>query len=100
MAVALVRVSIVVIKHYDQKENWGGKGLFDLHFHTTVHQQRKSGQGLKQGWNLEAGADAETVEWYAYWLAPHGLFNRLSYRTQDHQLRDSTTHHGLGPPHL
>jgi hypothetical protein len=34
-----------------------------------------------------------------YWFAPHGLFSLLSYRTQDHQPRDSTTHNGLGPPH-
>jgi hypothetical protein len=27
-----------------------------------VHHQRKSGQELKQGWNLEAGADAQTME--------------------------------------
>ena len=35
----------------------------------------------------------------AHWLAPHGLIRLLSYRTQDHQIRDGTTHHGLGPPH-
>jgi hypothetical protein len=34
----------------------------------------------------------------AYWLAPHGLFSLLSYRTQDHQSRDGPTHNGLGPP--
>jgi hypothetical protein len=34
----------------------------------------------------------------AYWLAPHGLLGLLSYRTQDHQPRDGTTHNGLGPP--
>ena len=30
----------------------------------------------------------------AYWLAPHGLLSLLSYRTQDHQPRDGTTHNG------
>ena len=34
----------------------------------------------------------------AYWLAPRGLLNLLSYRTQDHQPRDRTTHNGLGSP--
>jgi hypothetical protein len=34
-----------------------------------------------------------------FWLAPHGLLNLLSYRTQDHQPRDGATHNGLGPPH-
>jgi hypothetical protein len=34
----------------------------------------------------------------AYWLAPCGLLCMLSCRTQDHQPRDDTIHHGLGPP--
>jgi hypothetical protein len=34
----------------------------------------------------------------AYSLAPHGLLSLPSYSTQDHQARDSTTQHGLGPP--
>ena len=29
-----------------------------------------------------------------YWLAPPGLLSLLSYRTQDYQLRDGTTHIG------
>jgi hypothetical protein len=33
----------------------------------------------------------------AYWLAPHGMLSLLSYRTRDYQLRDGTTHNGLGP---
>jgi hypothetical protein len=36
----------------------------------------------------------------AYWVAPHGLHSLLSYRTQDDQPRDGTTHNGLGPPPL
>ena len=34
----------------------------------------------------------------AYWLAYHGLLSLLSYRTQDNQPRDGTTHHKLVPP--
>lgn len=34
----------------------------------------------------------------ACWLASPGLLIPPSYRTQDRQPRDSTTHHGLGPP--
>ena len=80
------------------KATWGGKGLFGLHFHIAVHRQRKSGQELKQGRSLEAGADAEAMGWdAAYWLALHGLLRLLSYRTWDHQPRDRTTDHGLGP---
>jgi len=37
---------------------WGGKGLFDLHFHNVADPWRKSGQSR----NLEAGADTEDVE--------------------------------------
>jgi hypothetical protein len=51
---------------------------------------------LRQSRNLEAGADAEAMEDAAYWLAPHGLLSLLSYRTQDHQPRNTTTHNGLG----
>ena len=40
------------------KATWGGKGLFGLHF----HHWRKSGQELKQGRNLEAGADTEAMD--------------------------------------
>ena len=29
----LVRVTIAVMRHHDQKSSWGGKGLFGLHFH-------------------------------------------------------------------
>jgi hypothetical protein len=55
------------------KVTWGGKGLFNFHFYITVHHWRRSGQELKQDSDLEAGADAETLEFLACWLA--GLFN-------------------------
>ena len=67
----------------------GGKGLF----HSGFHHQKQSGQELKQGGNLEAGADAEAMEGAAYWLAPHSLLSLLSYNrtygeSQGHELRD------------
>jgi hypothetical protein len=34
----------------------------------------------------------------AYWFAYHSLLSLLSYRTQDLQARDGTTHNGLGLP--
>jgi hypothetical protein len=41
------------------------KSLFRLHFHIVVHYQRKSGQELTQGRNLEAGDDEQTMEgWF------------------------------------
>ena len=88
--------SIVAMKYRDQKASWGEKGLFGLCLHTDSHGM-KSGQELKQGRNLKAGADAEAMERAAYWLASTGLLSLLSYRTQDHQPRDGTTHNGLGP---
>jgi len=64
----LVRVTIAVMKSHGQK-------LTLPHHHSSL---KKSGQELKQGRNLEAGADAEAMERAAYWLAPHGLFSLLS----------------------
>ena len=75
---ALVRVSIAAMKQHNQS-NLERKG-----FIWVCISIWKSGQELKQGWNLEAGADAEAMEGAAYWLAPHGLLNLLSCRTQDH----------------
>jgi hypothetical protein len=49
-------------KHHDQEASWGGKDLLSLHFHIVVHHQRKSGQELTQGRNLEVGVDAEAME--------------------------------------
>jgi hypothetical protein len=90
----LVRVSIPH-KHHDQETSWGGKGLFSLHFHIAVHHQRKSGLELKQV------REQELMQrpWrdVTYWLASSGLLSLLSYRTQDHQPRDGTTHNGPFP---
>ena len=97
---ALVRVSIAVIKHQDQKANWRGKGLFSSHFQITVVQWTKSGQELKPDWNLEAGADTEAMEGCCLLACFSALLSLLSYRTQDYQPRDDTTHYRLGPPPL
>ena len=80
------------------KNNLGKGGGVYYVLQLTVHHQRKPGQELKQGNNLEGGADAEAMEGAAYWLAPPGLLSLLFYRTQDHQLRSGTMHNGLGPP--
>jgi hypothetical protein len=50
------------MKHHDQKANWAGKDLFGFYFQITIPHWRKSGQELKQSWNVEAGADAEAME--------------------------------------
>jgi hypothetical protein len=72
--------------------------LSDLHFHIAVHHQRKSGLELKQGRNLEAGADAEAMEGCCFLACSLGLLlNLFSNRIQDHQPRDGPTHNGLSP---
>jgi hypothetical protein len=57
-----LRVFTAVMKHHDQKVSWTERGFFSLHFQNTVHTWRKSGFELKQDRNLEAGADAETMD--------------------------------------
>jgi hypothetical protein len=49
------------MKHHNQS-NLDRNGVSGLHFHIIVHHRRKSGQELKQGRNLEAGADAEAMK--------------------------------------
>jgi hypothetical protein len=44
------------------KASWEGKGLLTLFLHIAVLHKKKSGQELKQGRNLEAGANAEAME--------------------------------------
>lgn len=51
--------------------------------------------GTLTGKELEARADAEAMEVVAGWLASHGLLSLPPYRTQDHQLSNAITHHGL-----
>ena len=82
-------------KHHDQEANWGGKGLFGLHFLTAVHHQRKSGLELKQVRKQEL----MQRPWrdVLYWLASSDLLSLLSYRTQDYQPRDGPTHKGPFP---
>jgi hypothetical protein len=82
-------------KHHDQEASWGGKGLFSLHFHDSVHHQRKSGLELKQVRKQEL----MQRPWrdVTYWLASPGLISLFSYRTQDYQPRDGTTHKGPSP---
>lgn len=50
----------------------------------TVQHQKKSGQKLKQGRNLEATAELEAMEESHLWLVPLGLLSLLPYRSQGH----------------
>ena len=55
--------------------------------------------GTHKGRELEA-EDTYAIEDAAYWLAPHDLLTLLSYRAQDHQPSNGTSHNGLGLPPL
>jgi hypothetical protein len=72
-----------------------GKGLLSSHFLIVIHHQKEVRQELKQGRNLEAEADAEAMEGCCLLTCSHGLLSLLSYKTQDHQPRDGTTHNSL-----
>jgi hypothetical protein len=86
---------LIPAQNHDQEASWGGKGLFSLHFNTAVHHQRMSGLEFKQVRKQEL----MQRPWrdVTYWLASPGLLSLLSYRTQDHQPRDGTTHKGPFP---
>ena len=56
----LVRVSSAMLKPHDQTQ--AGEERVCLAYTSTCGPSlKKSGQELKQGWNLEAGADAEAM---------------------------------------
>jgi hypothetical protein len=56
----------------------------------VIYHQRKSRLELKQVRKQELMQ--RTWRDVIYWLASPGLLSLLSYRTQDDQLRDGTTH--------
>ena len=55
------------------KSNLGERGLLELYLHTIVHQQRKSGQELKQGSNQDPPAQGGTA---------HGDSGRIIFSTE------------------
>lgn len=83
MASDLVGVTIVGMKHCNEKQLGEEKGLFLSQCHITVHHQKQRGQELTQGRNQEAGDDAEAVEGCCSLACSHGLLIMLSYKTQD-----------------
>jgi hypothetical protein len=78
------------------KSNGGRKGFISVTVPYSIHRQKQSGQELKQGPNLEAGADAEAREECFFLACPHGLLRLLSKKAQDHQPRNGTVHNVLG----
>jgi hypothetical protein len=78
------------------KKQLGRKGFNSAYtFHIAVDHQRMSGLELKQVRKLELMQRL----WrdVTYQLASLGLLSLLSYRTQDSQPRDCTTHKGPFP---
>lgn len=65
----LIRVTIAVLKHHDQKQP-GEKRVY-LTYMFWAHWGKLS-RNSKTGRNLEIGVDAEAME-DCIWLAPHGL---------------------------
>ena len=45
--IALIRLSITLVKYHGQKQVGEERVCFSLHFHIAVHHQRKSGQEPK-----------------------------------------------------
>lgn len=88
---SLVTVSIAVLKHLTEKQVRAERVYSKAHTSILLFFTEGS-----QGRNLEAGADAETVEGGAVSWLVHPAF----YRAQDHQPRDGTPHNGLGPPSI
>lgn len=61
MLFVLVIVTVGMIKDYDQRKLWG-TGFIWLRFYITVNHQRRLLQEHKQGKDLEADANAETMK--------------------------------------
>jgi hypothetical protein len=72
------------------KKQLGRKGFIQLTLPYCCSSPRKSGLELKQIRKQEL----MQRPWrdVLYWLASPGLLSLLSYRTQDYQPRDGTTH--------
>jgi hypothetical protein len=95
LATVLVRVPIPT-QNTMTKKQVGEERVYSAYtFHIAVHYQRKSGQELKQVKKQEL----MQRPWrdVSYWLASPGLLSLLSYRTQEYQPRNDSTHKGPSP---
>jgi hypothetical protein len=77
------------------KKQVGAKGFIQL----TLPYCCSSPKEIRTGTQAvqEAGADAEAMEGCSLLACFPGLLSLLSYRTQDYQPRDGTTHKGPFP---
>ena len=75
----LVGVSVAAMKHCEQKASRGGKGLFGLHVHITVHPQRSEDSYSRRTGTWRQEVMQRPWRGAAYCLAHHDLLNLLSY---------------------
>jgi hypothetical protein len=99
MTFVLVRVSIDVTKHHDQKQVEEKRVYFAFSFisHFIIKGSPRRSSTRAGTWRQELMQ--RPWKHAAYRLTPHGLLSLLSHRTQDHQPKGHTTHSGLGPPY-
>ena len=91
----LVRVSIPT-QNIMTKKQGGEERVYSAYtFRIAVDHQRKSGLELKQV--RKQALMQRPWRDVSYWLASPDLLSLLSYRTQDYQPRDGTTHKGTSP---
>ena len=91
--IVLVRATIAVTEHQLPKAMWGQMEFISHRF----PYKSSSSKAVKAGtWRQELMQRPWRCA--AYWLAPHGLLSLLSFRCQDHQPRNGTTHNGPVPP--
>jgi hypothetical protein len=93
----LIRVSSPA-QNVMTKKQVGEEGVYSAYTSMLLFITKEVRTGTQAG--QEAGADAEAMEEGCYWLASPGLLSLLSYRTQDYQPRDGTTHNGPSPTPL
>ena len=93
--VVSVKVSIAVMKHRGQKQLGRKQLTWDAY---PDSQSIEGHQGRNSKWAGTWRQELMQEPWRdaAYCLVPHDLLSLLSYRTQNQQPRDGTTHHGLG----
>lgn len=79
--IVLVRVTVAVIKHHNQKQ-LGEEKVYSTHSSTQLiaHHQKQQGQEFKQGKNLGAGNSCRSHGGECcLWTCYHGLLRLLSY---------------------
>ena len=87
------------MKHHDQTASWE-KRICLTYTSASVESQEVSegSQELKMAGSWRQELMQRPWRGAANCLASYGLLSLLSYRTQDHQPRDGTTHNRLGLP--